>query len=86
LEEGHGGDRGGGGGGGGEKLGEGLKRADSDEGNCYVCLEPCTTCSTCVCHISVHSECMARMPNKTQCSVCRTEFGSMHSGCGVLNG
>jgi hypothetical protein len=46
------------------------------EDKCFICLEPCTTCATCICHIPVHNICMSRMTNKIQCSVCRTPYGS----------
>ena len=43
---------------------------------CYVCLEECHTCSTCVCRIAIHSACMENIPNKQICSVCHTAYGS----------
>ena len=55
--------------------------------NCFICLEPALTCSTCVCHIAAHDSCLTtfcntqRAGNKdqgcaTRCSVCKQEFGS----------
>ena len=43
---------------------------------CYICMEPCYTCSTCICHIPAHESCMSKMLQKKECSVCKTLFGS----------
>jgi hypothetical protein len=74
-----------------EEQDEGGEREDDDDdegvqgggngkivskANCFICLEATDTCSTCVCHIPVHKECMQNIYNKNICSVCRTPFGS----------
>ena len=66
---------------------EARKNGDTSAHNCFICLEPALTCSTCVCHIAVHDSCLTtfcntqREGNKdqgcaTRCSVCKQEFGS----------
>ena len=53
------------------------QRSMSTEGEeqCYICLEPTTTASSCSCGIPVHQSCAENLPDQTQCTICHTHFG-----------